>query len=60
MGLYIVLCVVDTHGLSMKVDSVVGQGTKFTIIFPYKDDAIYGLDGNMCLKSPRRQDALPI
>lgn len=60
MGLYIVLCVVDTHGLSMKVDSVVGQGTKFTIIFPYKDDAIYGVDGNMCLKSPRRQDALPI
>ncbi|MBD2505532.1 sensor histidine kinase [Anabaena azotica] len=60
MGLYIVLCVVHAHGLSMKVDSVVGQGTKFTIIFPYKENGIYGVDGKMLPKSHRRQDALPI
>ncbi|BAY72604.1 sensor histidine kinase (plasmid) [Anabaena sp. FACHB-709] len=60
LGLYIALCVAHAHGLSMRVDSVVKQGTKFTIIFPYKDDGIYGVDGMMPPKSPRRQDALPI
>lgn len=40
------------HGLSMRVDSVVKQGTKFTIIFPYKDDGIYGVDGMMPLNHP--------
>lgn len=60
MGLYIVWCVVHAHGLSMEVDSALGQGTKFTIIFPKKDDGIYGVDGRMMPNSPRRQDALPI
>jgi len=60
MGLYIAWMVAYTHGLLMRVDSVAKQGTKFTIIFPYKDDGIYGVDGRMLPKSPRRQDALPI
>ena len=50
MGLYIAWMVAYAHGLSMRVDSVTKQGTKFTIIFPYKDDGIYGVDGRMCLK----------
>ncbi len=50
MGLYIAWMVASAHGLSMRVDSVTKQGTKFTIIFPYKDDEIYGVDGRMCLK----------
>ncbi|BAY42065.1 histidine kinase (plasmid) [Nostoc sp. NIES-2111] len=60
LGLYIALSVAQAHGLEIKVNSTVGQGSKFTIIFPYKDDGIYGLDGRMLPKSPRRQDALPI
>ncbi len=42
LGLYIALSVAHAHGLKMTVDSVVGHGTKFTIIFPY--DGIYGLN----------------
>jgi signal transduction histidine kinase len=60
MGLYIAWMVASAHGLSMRVDSVAEQGTKFTIIFPYKDDGIYGVDGKMLPKSQRLQDALPI
>ncbi|WP_411908708.1 sensor histidine kinase [Nostoc sp. MS1] len=60
LGLYIALCVAHAHGLSMQVDSVVKQGTKFSIIFPYKYDGIYGVDGTMLPKSARRQDALSI
>jgi signal transduction histidine kinase len=60
LGLYIALSVAQAHGLDIKVNSTVGQGTKFTIIFPNKDDGIYGLDDTMLPKSPRRQDALPI
>lgn len=60
LGLYIALCVAHAHGLSIQVDSVVKQGTKFSIIFPYKDNGVYGVDGTMLPKSPRRQDALSI
>lgn len=54
LGLYIALCVAHTHGLRISVNSVVRQGTKFTIIFPYKDDRIYGVDGRMLPKSPKQ------
>lgn len=54
MGLYIAWMVAYAHGLSMRVDSVAKQGTKFTIIFPYKDDGIYGVDGRMLPKSPKQ------
>ncbi|MHC5747103.1 MAG: sensor histidine kinase [Nostoc sp.] len=54
MGLYIARMVASAHGLSMRVDSVAKQGTKFTIIFPYKDDGIYGVDGRMLPKSPKQ------
>ncbi|MHC5748901.1 MAG: sensor histidine kinase, partial [Nostoc sp.] len=47
MGLYIARMLASAHGLSMRVDSVAKQGTKFTIIFPYKDDGVYGVDGRM-------------
>lgn len=60
LGLYIALSVAQAHGLDIKVNSTVGQGTKFTIIFPYKDDGIYGVDGRMLPKSQRSQDALPV
>ncbi|BAY41238.1 histidine kinase (plasmid) [Nostoc sp. NIES-2111] len=60
LGLYIALSVAQAHGLDIKVNSTVGQGSKFTIIFPYKDDGIYGLDGRMLPKSQKVQDALPI
>ncbi|MHC5770807.1 MAG: sensor histidine kinase [Nostoc sp.] len=60
LGLYIALCVAHAHGLRISVNSVVRQGTKFTIIFPYKDNGVYGVDGRMLPKSQRLQDALPI
>ncbi|WP_341531729.1 ATP-binding protein (plasmid) [Nostoc sp. UHCC 0302] len=60
LGLYIALCVAHAHGLRISVDSVVRQGTKFTIIFPYKDNGVYGIDDRMLPKSQRLQDALPI
>lgn len=44
LGLYIAMMVAKAHGLKLTVDSVVGKGTKFTIIFPYTDDCIYGSD----------------
>lgn len=47
LGLYIVMMVAKAHGLKLTVDSVVGKGTKFTIIFPYKNGNPYGLSGNM-------------
>ncbi|MCC5664819.1 sensor histidine kinase [Nostoc sp. CHAB 5784] len=60
LGLYIALCVAHAHGLRISVNSVVRQGTKFTIIFPYKDNGVYGIDDRMLPKSQRLQDALPI
>ncbi|MBD2505001.1 sensor histidine kinase [Anabaena azotica] len=60
LGLYIALSVAHTHELDIKVDSIPEQGTKFTIIFPYKENGIYGVDDSMLPKSHRRQDALPI
>ncbi|MBD2681922.1 MULTISPECIES: cell wall metabolism sensor histidine kinase WalK [Nostoc] len=54
MGLYIAWMVAYAHGLSMRVDSVATQGTKFTIIFPCKDDGIYGIDDRMLPKSPKQ------
>ncbi|RCJ22880.1 ATPase [Nostoc minutum NIES-26] len=60
MGLYIAWMVAYAHGLSIRVDSVATQGTKFTIQFPYKDDGIYGVDDTILPKSQRLQDALPV
>ncbi|HYW20258.1 MAG TPA: ATP-binding protein [Nodularia sp. (in: cyanobacteria)] len=60
LGLYIALCVAHAHGLRISVNSVVRQGTKFTIIFPCKDNGVYGIDDRMLPKSQRLQDALPI
>ncbi|WGV29083.1 sensor histidine kinase [Halotia branconii] len=60
LGLYIAMMVAKAHGLKLAVDSVVGKGTKFTIIFPYRNDRIYGLDGSMLHESGRLQNALPV
>ncbi len=60
LGLYIALCVAHAHGLRISVNSLVRQGTKFTIIFPYKENGVYGIDDRMLPKSQRLQDALPI
>ncbi|MBD2450511.1 sensor histidine kinase [Nostoc sp. FACHB-152] len=52
LGLYIALMVAHAHGLKMKVNSIVGQGTKFSIVFPY-NNGVYGLgDGKICPKIP--------
>ncbi|BAZ33806.1 histidine kinase (plasmid) [Cylindrospermum sp. NIES-4074] len=48
LGLYVALCVAHAHGLNINVDSTVGQGTKFTIIFPCKDNVIWGVSSNGC------------
>lgn len=58
LGLYIALCVAHAHGLKMTANSVLGKGTKFTIIFPYTDEEMYGLNGTMCPKPTRLRDAL--
>lgn len=51
LGLYIALMVAHAHGLKMTVNSIVGQGTKFSIVFPYKEDGVYGLeDDRICAK----------
>ncbi|WP_225892771.1 sensor histidine kinase [Nostoc sphaeroides] len=36
LGLYIALCVAHAHGLRISVNSVVRQGTKFTIVFSFE------------------------
>lgn len=60
LGLYIVMMVAKAHGLKLAIDSVVGKGTKFTIIFPYKNGNPYGLPGKMLAKVGDWQDALPV
>ncbi|MCC5612000.1 sensor histidine kinase [Nostoc sp. CHAB 5834] len=60
LGLYIAMMAAKAHGLRLKVDSVVGKGTKFRIIFPYRDGCIYGLDGRILRETGRLQDALPV
>ncbi|RCJ18618.1 hypothetical protein A6770_32730 [Nostoc minutum NIES-26] len=39
LGLYVAIMIAKAHGLKLTVDSVVGKGTKFTIIFPYRDSS---------------------
>ncbi|MDB9368334.1 HAMP domain-containing sensor histidine kinase [Nodularia spumigena CS-586/05] len=47
LGLYVVRMIAKAHGLKLLVDSKEGEGTKFTIIFPYRVDQPYGLDGTI-------------
>jgi signal transduction histidine kinase len=58
LGLYIALCVAHAHDLKMSASSLLGKGTKFTIIFPYTDEGVYGLNDTICPKGERLQDAL--
>lgn len=46
LGLYVAMMIAKAHGLQLLVDSSV-QGTKFTIIFPYRVHKPYGLDGTI-------------
>jgi signal transduction histidine kinase len=47
LGLYVAMMVAKSHGLKLLVDSKVGKGTKFRIIFPCTDQLTYGLDGKI-------------
>lgn len=58
LGLYVVMMVALAHGLKLTVESVVGRGTKFTIIFPYQNESHYGLTDTMLSKPQRLEDAL--
>lgn len=50
LGLYIALMVASSHRLKLSVDSIVGKGTTFRVIFSYKKDKPYGLDDTMFIK----------
>ncbi|WP_414529382.1 sensor histidine kinase [Nodularia chucula] len=47
LGLYVAMMIAKAHGLKLLVDSSVQEGTKFTIIFPYRAHQPYGLDGTI-------------
>lgn len=59
LGLYVAMMIAKAHGLRLKVDSVVGKGTKFTIIFPYQNQSCYGLTDTMLPLTERLENALP-
>lgn len=46
LGLYVAMMIAKAHGLKLLVDSSM-QGTKFTIIFPYRAHQPYGLDATI-------------
>lgn len=48
LGLYVVKNVAFSHDLKLTVDSELGKGTKFTVVFPYKKESlfVYGLSCN--------------
>ncbi|GAX38820.1 histidine kinase-like ATPase [Nodularia sp. NIES-3585] len=46
LGLYVAMMIAKAHGLQLLVDSSV-EGTKFTIIFPYRVHQPYGVDGTI-------------
>ncbi|WP_414545001.1 sensor histidine kinase [Nostoc sp. CCY0012] len=50
LGLYVAMMVAKSHGLQIIVDSKVGKGTKFRIIFPYTDQLTYGLNDKIWRK----------
>jgi signal transduction histidine kinase len=50
LGLYVAMMVANSHGLKLVVDSKVGKGTKFRIIFPYSDQLTYGLNDKIWRK----------
>ncbi|MBE9052762.1 HAMP domain-containing histidine kinase [Nostocales cyanobacterium LEGE 11386] len=58
LGLYVAMMIAKAHGLQLLVDSSVGQGTKFTIIFPYRVNHPYGLNGKILSKDEPKNNAL--